>query len=70
MSITRRAALAAMGHAVTPLPHVGGGMAAIRFHPDGLLEGAACWRADGTAMGMGGGLARPGARFWPDAPRR
>jgi gamma-glutamyltranspeptidase/glutathione hydrolase len=65
-----RAALAAMGHPVTPLPHVGGGMAAIRFHPGGLLEGAACWRADGTAIGMGGGLARSGVRFWPDALRR
>ena len=65
-----RAALAAMGHEVLPLPHVGGGMAAIRFHPDGLLEGAACWRADGTAVGLGGGLARAGARFWPEGPRR
>ncbi len=64
-----RAALAAMGHAVTPLPHIGGGMAAIRFHADGRLEGAGCWRADGTAIGLGGGLARAGARFWPDAAR-
>ncbi|MBL6458302.1 gamma-glutamyltransferase [Belnapia sp. T6] len=65
-----RAALSAMGHEVLPLPHIGGGMCAIRFHPDGMLEGAACWRADGTAIGVGGGLAREGARFWPDAARR
>jgi len=52
------------------MPHVGGGMNAIAFHEDGSLEGAACWRADGTAIGIGGGLARPGARFWPDQPRR
>ena len=64
-----RAELAAMGHAVTPLPHVAGGMCGVRFHPDGTLEGAACWRADGTAIGVGGGLARAGVRFWPDRAR-
>ncbi len=64
-----RDGLAAMGHAVQPLPHVGGGMNAIRFHPDGQMEGAACWRADGTPIGLGGGLAKQGVRFWPDAPR-
>jgi len=62
-----RAALAARGHRIQRLPHVGGGMCAIAFHPDGALEGAACWRADGTAIGVGGGLAREGVRFWPDA---
>ena len=65
-----QAELQAMGHALLPLPHVAGGMCAIRFHDDGLLEGAACWRADGTAIGLGGGLARDGVRFWPDAARR
>jgi gamma-glutamyltranspeptidase/glutathione hydrolase len=30
------------------------------------VTGAACWRADGTVMALGGGLARPGVRFWPD----
>jgi gamma-glutamyltranspeptidase/glutathione hydrolase len=64
-----RAGLGAMGHAVSVLPHVAGGMCAIRFHGDGLLEGAACWRADGTAIGVGGGLARQGVRFWPDLAR-
>lgn len=65
-----REALAARGHEVMAMPHIGGGMCAIGFDADGMMEGAACWRADGTAMGMGGGLARAGARFWPDAPRR
>ncbi|MBX6743350.1 MAG: gamma-glutamyltransferase, partial [Acetobacteraceae bacterium] len=64
-----RAALRGMGHEVVALPHVAGGMNAIRFHPDGMLEGAACWRADGTAIGIGGGLARQGVRFWPDQAR-
>jgi gamma-glutamyltranspeptidase/glutathione hydrolase len=56
------------GHVVQVLPHVAGGMNAIQFHDDGTMSGAACWRADGTAIGVGGGLARPRARFWPDAP--
>ncbi len=42
---------------------VAGGMNAIAFHHDGTLSGAACWRADGTAIGLGGGLARAGVRF-------
>ena len=64
-----RAALAAMGHTPQAVPHVAGGMCAVRFHEDGLLEGAACWRADGAPVGLGGGPARPGVRFWPDATR-
>jgi gamma-glutamyltranspeptidase/glutathione hydrolase len=62
-----RADLAARGHVIQRLPHVGGGMCAIGFREDGAMEGAACWRADGTAIGVGGGLAREGVRFWPDA---
>ena len=57
--------LAKAGHDVKIVPHIGGGMNAIGFGKD-RLTGAACWRADGTAMGIGGGLARPGVRFWPD----
>lgn len=49
------------------LPHVAGGMCAIAFDEDGM-EGASCWRADGTVIGLGGGLAREGTRFWPDTP--
>lgn len=60
------AGLRARGHQVRVMPHIGGGMNAIRIDDDGMLEGAACWRADGTALAMGGGLARPGVRFWPD----
>ena len=62
-----RTTLAARGHDIARMPHVGGGMCAIGFHGDGTMEGAACWRADGTAIGVGGGLAREGVRFWPDA---
>jgi gamma-glutamyltranspeptidase / glutathione hydrolase len=62
--------LQARGHDVASVPNVGGGMSAIRFGDDGMLEGAACWRADGTPVGVGGGLARPGVRFRPEATRR
>jgi gamma-glutamyltranspeptidase / glutathione hydrolase len=65
-----RADLSARGHAVSPVAHVGGGMNAIAFGEDGTMEGAACWRADGTPMGMSGGCARGGVRFWPEvAPK-
>jgi gamma-glutamyltranspeptidase/glutathione hydrolase len=33
------------------------------------MTGAACWRADGTAIGLGGGYARKGVRFRPEARR-
>ena len=61
-----RAGLAARGHHVVPVAHVGRGMGAIAFETDGTLTGASCWRADGTPVGLGGGHARPGIRFWPD----
>jgi hypothetical protein len=45
-----------------------GGMNAIGI--DGDLTGAACWRADGTPIGVSGGRARPGVRFRLEAGRR
>jgi len=60
-------ALAARGHAVERVRSVGGGMGAIAFAEDGTMTGAACWRADGTPVGIGGGLARQGVRFNPEA---
>jgi gamma-glutamyltranspeptidase/glutathione hydrolase len=58
-----RAALTARGHRVQVVPTVAGGMNAIQFHADGTMSGAACWRADGTPVGIAGGLARAGVRF-------
>src|SRR5207244_12485902 len=58
-----RAKLASMGHKVLAMPTVAGGMKAIQFHEDGTMTGAACWRADGTPIGIAGGLARAGVRF-------
>ena len=58
-----RASLRAKGHEVVVMPTIAGGMNAIQFCDDGSLEGAACWRADGTPIGIAGGLARAGVRF-------
>ena len=58
-----RASLASLGHKVLAVPSVAGGMNGIQFHDDGRMSGAACWRADGTPIGMAGGLARAGVRF-------
>jgi gamma-glutamyltranspeptidase/glutathione hydrolase len=58
-----RKGLEARGHKVQIMPTVAGGMNAIQFHDDGTMTGAACWRADGSAVGLGGGLARAGVRF-------
>jgi gamma-glutamyltranspeptidase / glutathione hydrolase len=58
-----REKLRAMGHKVVAMSTVGGGMNGIEFEEDGRLSGAACWRADGTPIGMSGGLARAGVRF-------
>ena len=65
-----RDAVAARGHHVVAVGGVAGGMNAVAFAADGTLEGAACWRADGTPIGVSGGLARPGSRFRPDVARR
>jgi gamma-glutamyltranspeptidase/glutathione hydrolase len=57
------------GHEVVATGNVGGGMSAIQFDDDGTMTGAACWRADGTPIGLGGGYARKGVRFRPDQAR-
>ena len=61
--------LRSRGHVIERVPNVGGGMGGIRFHGNGDLEGAACWRADGTPIGVGGGFARAGVRFLPEVRR-
>jgi gamma-glutamyltranspeptidase / glutathione hydrolase len=57
------------GHDVVATGNVGGGMGAIQFNANGTMTGAACWRADGTPIGVGGGYARKGVRFRPDQAR-
>jgi gamma-glutamyltranspeptidase/glutathione hydrolase len=58
-----REGLAARGHTLQVMPTVAGGMNAIQFHEDGSMTCAACWRADGSPVALGGGLARAGVRF-------
>lgn len=60
------AALRERGHDVATVNSVGCGMSAIQFDADGTMTGAACWRADGMPIGLGGGFARPGVWFGPD----
>ena len=67
---TIRAGLTALGHDVLAVPTVAGGMNGIAFDGDGGMTGAACWRADGTAVGVAGGLARPGVRFVLETPAK
>lgn len=62
-----RNAMSDRGHDVNTVRNVGGGMNAISFGTDGLLTGAACWRADGTPVGISGGHADRGVRFRPEA---
>jgi gamma-glutamyltranspeptidase/glutathione hydrolase len=57
------AELARRGHNVQRVKRIAGGMSAIAFGDDGMMTGAACWRADGTPVGVSGGLARAGVRF-------
>ena len=48
------------GHPVVRVTKVAGGMNGVMLdHEAGLLRGAACWRADGTPVGVGGGPAKP-----------
>ena len=56
-------ALKARGHEVVRSKRIAGGMNAIAFGADGMLTGAACWRADGTPVAISGGLARAGIGF-------
>ncbi len=63
-------ALAARGHRIERVRTIGGGLNAIAFEDDGAMNGAACWRADGSVVALGGGLARAGVRFSPDAPAK
>lgn len=55
-------ALHDLGHSVIEPKVIGGGMGMIGFQ-GGTMTGVSCWRADGTPIGIGGGMARAGIRF-------
>jgi gamma-glutamyltranspeptidase/glutathione hydrolase len=54
-----KAALEALGHPVTIVEKVAGGMNGVLVDDAGWLHGAACWRADGVPIGISGGQSRP-----------
>ncbi|HET7034401.1 MAG TPA: gamma-glutamyltransferase [Thermomicrobiaceae bacterium] len=66
-----KAELERRGHTVQVVPKVAGGMNGILLDDDGLLHGAACWRADGAPIGFSGGDARVdgAASFATGVPR-
>jgi gamma-glutamyltranspeptidase/glutathione hydrolase len=53
-----KAALEALGHPVTIVEKVAGGMNGVLVDENGWLHGAACWRADGVPIGISGGQSR------------
>ncbi len=60
VSQSTRQALQSMGHNVQVVQRVAGGMNGVMFdHADGVIRGAACYRADGVPAGYSGGAARP-----------
>ena len=55
-----REGLTELGHEVQVTPRVAGGMNGVMFdHANGVIRGAACFRADGVPAGFSGGAARP-----------
>ena len=55
-----REGLRTKGHDVEITPRVAGGMNGVMFdHANGVIRGAACYRADGVPAGFSGGAARP-----------
>lgn len=53
------------GHEMVEMPKIAGGMNGILYDSKGLMHGGACWRADGTPMGVSGGWAHPNALIPP-----
>ena len=64
------AGLERRGHVVEVVPKVAGGMNGVLTDEDGLLHGAACWRADGAPVGLSGGPARLSGEALPLGERR
>ncbi len=55
-------ALVKRGHHISELKVIGGGMGMIKIDGQDMI-GASCWRADGTPIGISGGMARDAIRF-------
>ena len=62
-----RSGLGALGHDITIVPTVAGGMNGVQIDPEtGEMTGGACWRADGSPAALAGGYANAEARFNPN----
>jgi len=62
-----RAGLAELGHDITNVATVAGGMNGVLIDVDtGEMIGGACWRADGSPAALAGGYANAEARFNPN----
>ena len=64
---TTQEALRKKGHDVFTVNRVAGGMNGVLRDRKGMLHGGACWRADGTPMGISGGKTVP-ELLEPDPP--
>jgi gamma-glutamyltranspeptidase/glutathione hydrolase len=53
--------LRSRGHEIVIMPKIAGGMNGVLLDEFGMMHGGACWRADGTPMGVSGGSAHPRA---------
>ena len=53
--------LSRKGHDIIKVPKIAGGMNGVLVRDDGVMYGGACWRADGTPIGISGGEASPKA---------
>ncbi|MBM3925490.1 MAG: gamma-glutamyltransferase, partial [SAR202 cluster bacterium] len=58
-----REGLRRRGHKVSVVEKVAGGMNGVMFGEDGMIQGVACWRADGSPAGFSGGPARGGGGY-------
>ena len=61
-----RSQLGAMGHDVSVVANVAGGMNGVMVDDEsGQMEAGACWRADGSPVALAGGYANAEVRFNP-----
>jgi gamma-glutamyltranspeptidase/glutathione hydrolase len=59
--------LTSKGHEIVIMSKIAGGMNGVLMDESGMMHGGACWRSDGTPIGVSGGLAHARA-FEPLPP--
>ncbi|MBM3941209.1 MAG: gamma-glutamyltransferase, partial [SAR202 cluster bacterium] len=59
------AELESMGHRLQRVPAIANCMNSVQLDASsGMLLGAACWRGDGSPVGISGGFARSAVKWW------